>query len=241
MSIRHTDMVWLRQRCWFVLCLAAGVNTMKPHKLQRVQRVEQNRIDYQLQANIATSLRKLHVKTCLCHLTMEIKHCKRRSHGFQPVMLTGGCSCSFLPNFTLLVPGAWCMRCWWAINPFGGLKRKSARRFLQPMCAILPACPKQRSTSCFATGFWTAAGDDGPGADGIYIYIPAMVTMVGTLVFIRPKGQNGLNKFNMHQTGVKMVDHWGWHMMGDFWNHRWGQCNCHLIQHDTAPRCTHHI
>ena len=63
------------------------------------------------------------------------------------------------------------MRCWWAINPFGGLKRKSARRFLQPMCAILPACPKQRSTSCFATGFWTAAGDDGPGADGIYIYI----------------------------------------------------------------------
>ena len=43
----------------------------------------------------------------------------------------------------------------------------------------------------------------------IYIYIQAMVTMVGTLVFIRPKGQNGLNKFNMHQNGVKMVDHWG--------------------------------
>ena len=45
------------------------------HKLQRVQRVEQNRIDYQLQANIDTSLRNIHVKTCLCHLTMEIKHC----------------------------------------------------------------------------------------------------------------------------------------------------------------------
>ena len=69
-------MVWLWQRCWFVLCLAAGVNAMKPyetHKFQRVQRVEQNRIDYQLQANIATSLRKLHFKTSLRDVTSPWK------------------------------------------------------------------------------------------------------------------------------------------------------------------------
>lgn len=43
------------------------------HKFQRVQRVEQNRTDYQLQANIATSLRKLHFKTSLRDVTSPWK------------------------------------------------------------------------------------------------------------------------------------------------------------------------